>query len=84
MIVVKIVAKTRLSYKCYTNGQRVNMYTLIVYIIYGWFGDVMMSYDLQLNVGCDFIYATKAILVVNVGCKCFIVINWNHKLTFLF
>ncbi len=84
MIVVKIVAKTRLSYKCYTNGQRVNMYTLIVYITYGQFGDVMISYDLQLNVGCDFIYATKAILVVNVGCKCFIVINWNHKLSFLF
>jgi hypothetical protein len=43
LIVVKIVAKTRLNYKCHTNGQRMNMYTLIVYIIYGRFVDVMMS-----------------------------------------
>ncbi len=42
------------------------MYTLIVYIIFGQFGDVMMSYELRLNVGCDFTYVTKAILVVNV------------------
>jgi len=46
LIVVKIVAKTRLNFKCHTNGQRMNMYTLIVYIIYGRYGDVMMSFDL--------------------------------------
>jgi len=46
-----------------------NMYTLIVYIIHGPFGDVMLSHDLQLNVGCEFTYATKTILVVNVSCN---------------
>jgi hypothetical protein len=35
LIVVKIVAKTRLSDKCYTNGQIMNMYTLTVNIIHG-------------------------------------------------
>jgi hypothetical protein len=54
-----------------------NMYTLFIYIIHGPFGDVMLSYDLWLNVGCDFTYATKAILVVNVGCNYFIVTNWH-------
>ncbi len=69
LIVVKIVAKTRPSCKCYMGGQRMNMYTLTVYIIHGPFGDVMLSYDLRLNVGCEFTYATKTILVVNVGCN---------------
>jgi hypothetical protein len=46
LIVTKIVAKTNFSYKCYTNGQRMNMYTLIVYIIHGPFGDVMLNHDL--------------------------------------
>jgi hypothetical protein len=59
-----------------------NMYML--YIIHGPFGDVMLSHDLWLDVGCDFTYATKAILVVNVGCNCFIVANWNWILAFFF
>jgi hypothetical protein len=37
----------------------------------------MLSHDLQLNLGCNFTYATKAILVVNDGCNCFIVANWH-------
>ncbi len=60
LIVIQIVAKTRLNYKCYTNDQRMNMYTLTTYIIHSPFGDVMLNFDLQLNVGCDFTYATKA------------------------
>jgi len=69
LIIAKIFAKTRPSCKCYMGGQRMNMYTLIVYIIHGPFGDVMLSHDLQLNVGCEFTYATKTILVVNVSCN---------------
>jgi len=60
------------------------MYMLIVYIIHGPFVDVMLSHDLWLDVGCDFTYVIKTILVVNVGCIYFIVANWNHKLTFFF
>jgi len=44
-------------------------------IIHGSFDDVMLSHDLWVNVGCDFTYVIKAILVVNVGYKCFIVAN---------
>jgi len=39
------------------------MYMLIVCIIHGAFGDVMLSHDLQLHVGYDFTYTTKAILI---------------------
>jgi hypothetical protein len=49
------------------------MYTLTIYNICGPLVDVMLSFDLQLNVGCDFTYATKTILVVNVDCNYFIV-----------
>jgi len=51
------------------------MYMLTIYIIHVPFCDIMLSHDLQLNLGCKFTYATKAILVVNVGCNCFIVAN---------
>jgi hypothetical protein len=70
-----IVAKIRPSYKCYTDGQKMNMYMLTMYIIHGPFGYVMLNHDLWLNVGCDFIYVIKAILVVNIDCNCFIVTN---------
>ncbi len=43
-------------------------------------GDVMLSHDLWLDVGCNFTYAIQAILVVNVGCNFFMIVNWNHKL----
>ncbi len=76
-----IVAKTSFSCKCYTDGQRMK---LIVYIIHGPFGDIMPNYNLQLDVGCDFAYATKTILVVNVDYNYFIVANWSCKLTFFF
>jgi hypothetical protein len=56
-----------------------NMYTLFIYIIHGLFGDVMLSHDLWWNVGCNFTYATKTILVVNVGCNYFIVANWHFS-----
>jgi len=44
----------------------------------------MLSNDLWLDVGCDFTYATKAILVINVGYNYFIVTNWSCKLAFSF
>ncbi len=66
---VKLVAKTRLSCKCYMSGQRMNMYTLTVYIIHGPFANIMLSHDLQPNIGCNFTYATQTILVVNVHCN---------------
>jgi len=50
--------KNKLICKCYTYGQRMNMYMLIVYIIHGPFGDIMLSHDLWLNVRCNFTYAT--------------------------
>jgi len=80
----KKIAITWFSYKCYTNGQKMNIYTLTIYIIHGPFDYVTLSYDLWLDVGCNFTYATKAILVVNVGYNYFIVTNWSHKLTFFF
>lgn len=80
LIIAKIFAKTRPSCKCYMGGQRMNMYTLIVYIIHGWFGDVM----LWLDVECDFIYAIKSILVINLDCKCLIITKWNLKMTLFF
>jgi hypothetical protein len=61
-----------------------NMYMLTIYIIHGPFGDVMLSNDLWLDVGCDFTYATKAILVINVGYNYFIITNWSCKLAFSF
>ncbi len=73
-------SKTRFSCKCYTNGQIMNMYTLNVNVIHGPSGKVMLSHDLWLDVGSNFIYATKVILIVNVGCQVF----YNCKLTFLF
>jgi hypothetical protein len=77
LIVVKIVAKIRLSCKYYRDGRRMNMYMLTIYIIHSPFGGVMLSHDLRLDVGCDFNHRTKAILVVNVGCNCFIVVDWD-------
>jgi hypothetical protein len=73
-IVVQIVEKIK-TYKCYVNGQRMNMYKLTIYIIHGPFDDVMMNHDLWLNVKCNFIYATKAILIINVDYNYFIIIN---------
>jgi hypothetical protein len=46
---------------------------LIVYIIHSAFGDVMLNHNLQLDVGCNFNYAIKAILVVNIDYNCFII-----------
>jgi hypothetical protein len=35
-----------------------NMYMLIVYVVHGPFGDIMLNHDLQLDVGCNFTYAS--------------------------
>jgi len=56
----------------------------IDHIHHPWSCDIMLSYDLWLDVGCNFIYAIKTILVVNVSGDCFIIANWNYKFTFFF
>jgi len=55
---------------------------LNIYTIDGPFGDIMLNHDLWLDVGCNYIYAIKIILIVNVKYNYFKVLNWNHKLTF--
>jgi hypothetical protein len=45
------------------------------YIIHRAFGDVMSSHDLWLDVGCNIILATNAILVVDISSNYFIVAN---------
>jgi len=66
------------------DGQKMNMYMLIVYIIHGPFGDVMLNHDLWLDVRCNFTYAIKGILVINVDFNRLIVTNWSCKLKFFF
>ncbi len=39
-------------------------------------GDVMLSHDLRLDIGCNFTYATKAILIV----KCSLQLFYDCKL----
>jgi hypothetical protein len=56
-----------------------NMYMLTLYIIHGSLGDVMLSHDLWLNVGCNFTYVNNTILIVNVDYNCFIVTNWHFS-----
>jgi hypothetical protein len=67
LIVVKIVAKTKPNCKYYMDGQRTNMYMLTIYIIHGSFDDIMLSYDLWIDVGCNFSYATKVIFFLLSG-----------------
>jgi hypothetical protein len=79
LIIVKIVAKIDFSYKCYMDGQWMNMNTLTVFIIHGPLSDVTLNHNLWLDVRCDFTYATKRTLVVNVGCNYFMVANWHYS-----
>jgi hypothetical protein len=74
-----IVAKIELSCKCYMDGQKMNMYTLTIFIIHGPFSDVMLNHNLWLDVRCNFTYVTKRILVVNVGCIYLMVTNWHYS-----
>jgi hypothetical protein len=53
------------------NGQQMKVYMLIVYIIHMKCDDIMLSHHLQLDVACNFTYATNGILVVHVGCNLF-------------
>jgi hypothetical protein len=43
-----------------------------------------MNYHLQLDIGCDFIYAIKGLLIACVDPNLFIIANYNRKLTFFF
>jgi hypothetical protein len=51
------------------------MYKLTIYIVHGSFGDIVMNHDLWLDVGCNFVYAIKTILVINVDYNYFIFAN---------
>jgi hypothetical protein len=62
------------------NGQQMKVYMLTIYIIHVECDDFMLNHHLQLDVACDFIYATNGILVICVGCNLFLVANYNHKL----
>jgi hypothetical protein len=50
-------------------GQKMFLYMLIVYIIHVECVVIMVSHHLQLNVGCNFIYATNKFLIMNVHCN---------------
>jgi len=68
LIIVKIVAKTRPTCKCYMDGQKPNMYMLIVYILHVPFGDVVLNHDLQLDVGSkSFIIETNVFLLMKTN-----------------
>ncbi len=60
------------------------VYMLTIYIIHVECGDIMLNHHLQLNVACDFIYATNGILILHLGCNLFFVANYNHKLRLVF
>jgi hypothetical protein len=60
------------------------MYMLTMYIIRMQCDDIMINHHLQLNVACDFTYATNEILVVHVGCNLFLVVNYSRKLKLFF
>jgi hypothetical protein len=51
------------------------VYMLTIYIIHVECDDIMLSDHLELNVVCDFTYASNGILVVHVGCNLFLVAN---------
>jgi hypothetical protein len=72
------------SCKLCMNGQQMKVYMLIVYIIHMKCDDIMLSHHLQLDVACNFTYATNGILVVHVGCNLFWVANCSHKLKLFF
>jgi hypothetical protein len=38
-----------------------------------------LNHNLWLDVRCDFIYAIKRTLVLNVGCNYFMVVNWHYS-----
>jgi hypothetical protein len=40
---------------------------------------VMLSHHLQLDVACNFTFATNEILVVHVSCNLFLIANYSHK-----
>jgi hypothetical protein len=68
------------SCKLYTNGQRMKVYILTVYIIHVECDDIMLSHHLWLDVTCDFAYASNGILIVQVSYNLFLVTNFNHKI----
>jgi uncharacterized protein (DUF486 family) len=76
LIVVKIVTKIRLSCKCYTDGQRMNMYTLTVYIIYNPFGDIMLNHDLRFRYWVQLHLCNQG----NFSYKCWLQLFYSCKL----
>jgi len=57
---------------------------LTIYIIHVECNDIMLSHHLQLDVACNFTYATNGILVVHVACNLFLIANYNTKLRLFF
>jgi hypothetical protein len=55
----------QMLYSC----QKMEMYTLTIYHIYGKCVNIMLSHHLQLKVQCDFIYATKGFFSYKVDCN---------------
>jgi hypothetical protein len=72
------------SYKLYMNGQQMKVYMLTIYIIHVECDDIILNHHLQLNVACNFAYATNEFFVVHVGYNLFLVANYNHKLKLFF
>jgi hypothetical protein len=67
------------SCKLYTNDKKTKVYMLTIYIIHVECNDIMLNHHLQLDVACNFTYATNGILVVHVGCNLFLIANYNPK-----
>jgi len=72
------------SCKLYMNGQWMKVYMLTIYTIHVECDEIMLNHHLQLDVACDFTYATNGILVVHIGCNLFLVASYNHKLKLFF
>jgi hypothetical protein len=53
-----------INYKLHMNGQHMNLYILIIYIIHMKCVNIIMNHHLQLDVGCNF---TDAFLITNVN-----------------
>jgi hypothetical protein len=77
-----LVTKIGISCKFHTNDQQMKLCMLSVNIIHVKCVNITMNHHLQLDVGCDLVYATNEFLLTCVDYNLFIVTNYNYKLTF--
>ncbi len=61
-------------------SQKVEVYTLIIYVIHGKCANTMLSHHLRLKVQCNFTYVIKGF--ENFDCNYFLVTNYSCKLVF--